>query len=220
MPIRRASAFLSMSLLAIAMTSRAQELPFLTDTQIGYLAGEISGDASYEHIRFMTQFHRPRGGSPGLMKVAEYCEAKAREYELENVKLIRQKGETVPWHAKSASLWMVEPEVRMLADIRQIPTRRADFSRPADATAEVVDVGAGLVETDYRGKDVRHRIVLAHGAAGAVMEQAVWKRGALGVLYFPDPAGLDYPLNSLNYPDQIKWVTLPAESEDKKPPTF
>src|SRR5207248_4217061 len=54
----------------------------------------------------------------------------------------------------------------------------------------------------------------------AVMEQAVWKRGALGVLYFPDPAGFDYPLNSLNYPDQIKWVTLPAESEDRKPPTF
>src|SRR5207302_1627172 len=23
-----------------------------------------------------------------------------------------------------------------------------------------------------------------------------------------------------NYPDQIKWVTLPAESEDRKPPTF
>ncbi|PYV01157.1 MAG: hypothetical protein DMG10_18490, partial [Acidobacteria bacterium] len=107
MPIRRTTAFVSILLPTIAMTLRAQELPFLTDTQIGYLAGEISGDASYEHIRFMTQFHRPRGGSPGLMKVAEYCEAKAREYELEEVKLIRQKSETVPWHAKSASLWMV-----------------------------------------------------------------------------------------------------------------
>ena len=220
MPIRRTTAFVSILLPTIAMTLRAQELPFLTDTQIGYLAGEISGDASYEHIRFMTQFHRPRGGSPGLMKVAEYCEAKAREYELEEVKLIRQKSETVPWHAKSASLWMVEPEVRMLADIRQTPIRLADFSRSADVTAEVIDVGAGLAATDYQGKDVRHRIVLAHGAAGAVMEQAVWKRGALGVLYFPDPAGFDYPLNSLNYPDQIKWVTLPAESEDRKPPTF
>src|SRR5207249_10683508 len=103
MPIRRAGAFFFVLPLAIAMTLRAQELPFLTDTQIGYLAGEISGDASYEHIRFMTQSHRPRGGSPGLMKVAEYCDATPREYELEEVKLIPQKSDTVPWHAKPPS---------------------------------------------------------------------------------------------------------------------
>src|SRR5206468_11631644 len=121
MPIRRTTAFVSILLPTIAMTLRAQELPFLTDTQIGYLAGEISGDAAYEHIRFMTQFHRPRGGHPGLMKVAEYYESKAREYGLENVKLIRQRANYVPWHAKAASLWMIEPEIKMLADIQQTP---------------------------------------------------------------------------------------------------
>ena len=198
----------------------SQELPFLTESQYRYLVGEISGDASYEHIRFHTQFHKPRGGTPGLMKVAEYFEAKAKEYGLEDVKLIRQKSDDTPWHANSASLWMIEPEVRLLADIQQTPIRLADYSRMDDVQAELVDVGAGLAESDYAGKDVAGRIVLAHGNAGQVMAEAVWKRKALGVIYFPNPSSVGYPLNSLTYPDQIRWITLPAESEDHKPPTF
>jgi len=198
----------------------AQELPFLPEAQTAYLAGEISGDAAYEHIRYFTQFHRPRGGASGLMRVAEYIESKAREYGLENVKLIRQRADNAPWQARSASLWMVEPEIRLLADLQQTPIRLADYSRSADGTAEVVDVGAGLAESDYAKRDVRGRIVLAHGGAAGVMEQAVWKRGALGVILFPDPEGMEYPLNSLNYPDQIRWNSLPAENREKQPPTF
>src|SRR5213594_3301973 len=139
---RRHCTFAGILFLTASAACQGQDLPFLTEAHYRYLVGEISGDASYEHIRFMTQFHRPIVGSPGLMKVAEYCEAKARESKLEDVKLIRQKSDTVPWQAKSASLWMVEPEVRMLADIRQTPIRLADFSRSADVTAEVIDVGA------------------------------------------------------------------------------
>jgi hypothetical protein len=197
-----------------------QELPFLTESQYRYLVGEISGDASYEHIRFHTQFHKPRGGTPGLMKVAEYFEAKAKDYGLEGVKLIRQKSNDTPWHANAASLWLIEPEVRLLADIEQTPIRLADNSRMADVQAELVDVGAGLAESDYAGKDVAGRIVLAHGNAGQVMAEAVWKRQALGVIYFPNPSAVGYPLNSLTYPDQIRWITLPAESSDHKAPTF
>ena len=204
--------------------ARGQEVPFFSETHYRYLAGEISGDAAYEHLRFMTQFHRPRGGAPGLMRVAEYIEARAREYGLQDVKLIRQKAENPPWHARSASLWMIEPEIRLLADIMQTPIRLADYSRSADVTAEVVDVGPGLIEADYAGKDVRGKIVLAHGAAGGVMEQAVWRRGAAGVICFPDPAGLGYPLNALDHPDQIRWTTLPATSREstgrKDAPTF
>ena len=217
---RRHCTFAGILFLTASAACQGQDLPFLTEAHYRYLVGEISGDAAYEHIRFMTQFHRPRGGHPGLMKVAEYYESKAREYGLENVKLIRQRANYVPWHAKAASLWMIEPEIKMLADIQQTPIRIADNSRSADVRAEIVDVGAGLKDSDYEGKNVKDKIVLAHGGAGGVMEQAVWKRGAHGVIYFPDPEGLEYPLNSLNYPDQIKWVTLPAESKDKKPPTF
>src|SRR2546426_11445116 len=109
MPSRSLCASIVALFLSAGNLCQAQELPFLTDSEYRYVVGEISGDAAYEHIRFMTQFHRPRGGHPGLMKVAEYYESKAREYGLENVKLIRQKANYVPWHAKAASLWMIEP---------------------------------------------------------------------------------------------------------------
>ena len=109
---RRHCTFAGILFLTASAACQGQDLPFLTEAHYRYLVGEISGDAAYEHIRFMTQFHRPRGGHPGLMKVAEYYESKAREYGLENVKLIRQRANYVPWHAKAASLWMIEPEIR------------------------------------------------------------------------------------------------------------
>jgi hypothetical protein len=34
----------------LAPTAFAQEIPFLTEEEYRYLAGEISGDAAYEHI--------------------------------------------------------------------------------------------------------------------------------------------------------------------------
>jgi hypothetical protein len=198
----------------------ALELWFLTDAQLDLLLGEISGDAAYEHIRYTTQFHKPSGGSPGLMKVAEYFETKARECGLEDVRLIHQKSDEVPWQARSASLWMVEPGIRLLADINQIPLRLADYSRSADVEADLVDVGAGLSGSDYEGKKVKGTVVLAHGSAAGVMEQAVWKRGALGLVCFPDPNGLDFPVNALGYPDQIRWTELPEKGSHNQEPTF
>jgi hypothetical protein len=83
-----------LAVLSAAMCLEAQELKWLTPQEYAQLAGEISGDASYEHIRHNTQFHRPRGGAEGLMEVARYYEQKAREFGLSDVKLIRQKATT------------------------------------------------------------------------------------------------------------------------------
>jgi len=59
-------------LLLVAGTVRSQELPVLDAGRAQLISQEISGDAAFEHIRFMTQFHRPRGGADGLWRVAEY----------------------------------------------------------------------------------------------------------------------------------------------------
>jgi hypothetical protein len=198
----------------------AQTLPVLNDAQARYLAGEISGDSAYEHLRVTTQYHKPFGGHPGLLKVAEYVEQKAREYGLEDVRLIRQKNDEPPWHATAASLWLTAPQIRMLADFVQTPLRIADYSRSANVEAEIVDVGAGLIEADYSGKDVKGKIALAYGGASGVMEQAVWKRGALGIISYPNPYGADYPLNALSHPEQIHWTILRPEGPEKQVPTF
>ena len=91
----------------------AQELPVLDPVATRWITQEVSGDAAFEHIRFMTTApHRPRGGSNGLMYVAKYYEARAKALGLEDVKLIRQADVTRPWNAKLADLWLLtaEPE--------------------------------------------------------------------------------------------------------------
>jgi hypothetical protein len=207
------------TLVAFSLVS-AQTLPLLTDAEYRYLVNEISGDIAYEHIRYFTLFHRPRGGTDGLMRVAEYTEHKAREYGLEDVTLIRQPYPMEAWSVRRAELWMIEPEWRRLADFLQAHVHLADNSRSADVRAELVDVGAGVEEKDYVGKDVRGKIVLAYGPLERVMEEAVWKRGAAGIVYYPDPSATEYPLNSITFPDQIRWVRIPLRSPEGKEGTF
>ncbi len=208
------------ALLFALQTCFAQTLPFFTDQQYKYLVGEISGDAAYEHLRFTTQFHKPDGGAPGLMEIAKYVEAKAKEYGLQDVKLIKQAHTAPAWEAKRAELWMVEPDIQMLGSLNQTQLHLADYSRSADVTAEVMDVGSGLSDKDYEGKDVNGKIVFAWGNPAAVMNQAVWKRGAAGIIHHPDPNAIDYPLNTVSHPDQVRWSRVPTQSADGKPATF
>ena len=52
-----------LALIGLAPASlTAQELPILDPAHVQLITQEISGDAAYAHIRYMTQFHRPRGG--------------------------------------------------------------------------------------------------------------------------------------------------------------
>jgi hypothetical protein len=186
-----------------------QEIPFISEEEYRYLAGEISGDAAYEHIRHDTHFHRPRGGAPGLMEVARYYEDKAREYGLEDVRLLRQKASYPGWEAKSAELWIVEPKPERIADLIQTPLHLADYSRTVDVTAELVDVGAGTSEKDYEGVDVKDKVVLAWGSSRSVMAEAVVNRGALGIILRPDPSSP----RAVHYSHQIPWNRLPPEQD-------
>lgn len=204
------------AILLAATSARGQEVPFLSEAEYNALAGEVSGDLAYEHIRFMTQFHRPRGGAEGLMAVAQYVEAKAKEYGLEDVRLLRQPYGTPAWNARRAELWMVEPERALLAAMHQVQLHLADQSRPADVTADVVDVGAGADSADYVGKDVQGKIVLAYGSAAAVVRRAVWERGALGLILRPDPTAAQ----AIDHPDQVRWTSVPVASPQGNAATF
>ena len=69
-------------------TPTKAHLPFLTKAESDWLTGEISGDRSYEHVRWFSHYHRAVA-SAGLMSVAEYAEKKAKEYGLSEVKLVK-----------------------------------------------------------------------------------------------------------------------------------
>jgi hypothetical protein len=207
MQIRR---WLMATLLAVALpgAAAAQESPFLEDAIYRALVNEISGDIAYEHIRWFTHFHRPMGGGEGYQAAEKYVADKAREYGLEDVRVITLKRNGPSWSPRDSELWLTAPDERRLAFSREIPLALADYSRPVDIeSAELVDVGDGTRDAEYAGQDVSGKVVLASGPLARVMDEAVWKRGALGVVWF-------FTGRMPDFPGQYPWARVPTESPD------
>jgi hypothetical protein len=204
-------------MLAGVQALHAQTLPIVKPEHLQLITQEISGDAAYEHIRFMTQLHRAVG-SDDMWEAAQYHERKANELGLEDVQLIKQ---AIPWPAPAwngrfADLWIVDPVRERIASTLQTPLHLADYSRAADVTTEIIDVGTGTVEADYAGKDVSGKIVLANGPMSVVMSEAVWNRGAAGLVWYPSTSS-DV---AISRPDQLRWSQVSPEGPDGQLSTF
>jgi hypothetical protein len=213
--------FAAALLLLGAQPLPAQVLPILRAEHVQEISQEISGDAAYEHIRHNTQFHRPRGGSEGLWRVAEYYADKAREFGLADVKLIKQAYAVRPWNARFADLWIVGERPERIASTLQTRLHLADNSRAADVTAELIDVGEGRA-ADFQGKDVAGKVLLTYGPAATVMREGVIERGAAGIVWYPSPfaEGTGIDAAGFNLPDQIRWVTIASGQIEGREPTF
>ncbi|HEY2797647.1 MAG TPA: M28 family peptidase [Thermoanaerobaculia bacterium] len=189
----------------------AQTSPFVDEKVERLLSNEISGDRAFETERITTQWHKP-SGSEGFFAVAHLVEERARAAGLADVRWIDQVAQTPAWTPLRAEAWLIEgdgPEAKetRLGSYADAKTSIADFSRPADVTAGLVDVGSGEKASDYAGKNVKGKIVLAFGSLTTVTEQAVWKRGAAGILSWSSSR-----LNPLaEHPDQIAWSGVPEE---------
>src|SRR5438067_3930863 len=79
---------------------------------------------------------------------------------------------------------VVNKDAKKMASYEAEPIVLAEDSESADVTAELVDVGEGTYESDYAGKDVKGRIVLASAQPGAVQDLAVGKFGAAGIVSY------------------------------------
>lgn len=195
------------------------QLPFFTQKESDFLAGEVSGDRSYEHVRWYTHWHRPFA-SEGLMAAAKYTEEQARKMGLAHVQLTTTAIDGIEWTPRRGELWIDTKNSdgtessEKICDIGSVQLSLLDRSRPASVRAAILDVGAGLSDSDYNNKNVAGNIVLAWGAPGAVMKEAVWKRGAAGIVVRPDPD------RGFAHPDQVRWLSVPDKSEDGKPATF
>ena len=176
------------------------------------IENEISGDNSFDLIRHLTLYHSPNGSNEDFEAQARWVAEKAREYGLVDAKVFWVGGTDRPWNVYSGEAWIVEPEVAKLGDTLESPLRVATNSRSTDVTAELIDVGAGTGESDYHGKDVKGRVVLASGSARAVHALAVWKFGAAGVIV--------YAPQRPYFPDQAAFTSIPYKSDDGKDATF
>lgn len=165
--------------------------PFLSDAEWSALRHEASGSAPYENLRALTRLHRVPA-TPEFDQAANLILERAKEYGLQDVHaeqfpidgkihygLMRSH---IAWKVESARLWQMEPQHTLLGDWSTDPIRLADYSHSVDVEAPLVDVGSGTSESDYAGKDVRGKIVLADGVLSTVQHLAVAKFGAAGIV--------------------------------------
>jgi hypothetical protein len=177
----------------------AQKPPLLSAAEVGALDQELSGETAKRNLEGIVRFHRMRG-SRGFHDAAELVAERARAYGLSDVQILEfpadgkifygtQRSRS-PWDADFAELWEMReqdgkwsPGVR-LASWDAMPVTLAEDSESADVTADLVDVGDGTKESDYEGKDVRGKIVLAAAQPGAVQHLAVEVHGVAGIVSY------------------------------------
>jgi hypothetical protein len=203
--------------LALIVTAQipcaGQSTPFLTDDQIRMLANEISGDRAFEHIRWLSHWHRD-SGMEGYFKAAEYVVRAAKEAGLEDVRFVEQTRPAPSYTAREAELWMVEPVDLKLADIGEHAVSLADGSHSADVKAELVWVGDASPER-IKGLDLNGKVVLTSAPPNYAAHTCVWERGAAGLVSFSGSEG-----KGSEYPDQIAWSRIDITPPAGKKGTF
>ncbi|HEX8652025.1 MAG TPA: M28 family peptidase [Pyrinomonadaceae bacterium] len=206
--------FLSVSFLPRFGTAYAQTTPFLSDDEIRMISNEISGDRAFEHIRWLTHWHRD-SGMEGFFKAADYVVQAAKDSGLEDVRFIEQPLDRPNYTARSAELWMVEPVEVKLADIGEHAVYLADGSHDADLRAELVWINDASEES-LKNLNVAGKIVLTNGDPGRAAYNAVWAKGAAGIVTFATSEWR----SPMDFPDQIAWTRIPVTPPEGKKGTF
>ncbi|MCB1023917.1 MAG: hypothetical protein KDB79_05995, partial [Acidobacteria bacterium] len=205
-------------LLLVALTAFGQTTPFLNEQEIQMLRNEISGDRAFEHIRVLTQWHRD-SGMEGYFKAMDYVAEQAKKNGLVDVSIIPQPfndgdGNPANYTARVGELWMTSPVELKLADIGDHALFLSDGSRDADVTAELIWVGDASDDT-LKDLDVKGKIVLTNNNPGVAVINAVYERGAVGVIAYTTSESK----SMLDFPDQLPWTRIPGPPKGK-PGTF
>jgi aminopeptidase YwaD len=178
-------------LIAFTTFSAFGQQPFLGVRQWTALRDESSGAAPYENLRYLAGLHRVPA-TPEFDQAAQFILQRAREYGLadahseqfpiDGTKRYGLMRSYLAWTVEEARLWEIRPQHILLGDWKTDPIHLADYSHSADVETELVDVGNGASESDYSGKEVRGKIVLADGVLARVQDLAIAQHGAVGIV--------------------------------------
>lgn len=182
---------LLLALVCVAATASAQQKPpLLSQPVIDALTRELSGDRALETIKGISKNHRVRGSRP-FRAAAELIASRALAGGLDSVRIegfpadgkifYGTQRSRQPWDAEFAELREGD---RLIASWEKEPMSVAEDSESGDVTAELVDVGAGVADSDYAGKDVRGKLILASSQADGVAAIGVAKHGAAGIISY------------------------------------
>ena len=182
--------------LILALNTHADTLPFLTDREVTALATEVSGETAMRTLEGLSRQHRMRG-SRGFRAAAEQVVAELKRYGFTDAHIdsLPADGKIFygtqlsrpAWNAEFAELWELDANGNRLTRIAswdEAPITLAQDSVSGEATAELVDIGAGTADSHYAEKDVKGKLVLTSSQPEAVAALAVTKYGAAGVVSY------------------------------------
>jgi hypothetical protein len=199
-----------------------QKPPLLPEKDVAAIAQEISGETAKRNLEGIARFHRQRG-SQGFHAAAELVAERLRAYGLSDVAILEFPADgkifygtqrsRPAWDAEFAGLWEIKDSSAVkLASYGAEPVVLAEDSESADVTADLVDVGEGVKESDYTGRDVKGKIVLVSAQPGAVQDLAVGKFGAAGIVSYAQNQKTAW---SGENQDAIRWGHLETFSASK-----
>ncbi|NIM91782.1 MAG: DUF4910 domain-containing protein [Candidatus Aminicenantes bacterium] len=214
---RKVSVFLFIVLLI--SVSMAAEKPLASKRLRQALVEEVSGEIAFRYTNLISSFDRVQASEgwheAALMIKKEleeigYPDALIEGWPSNGSRYYYTYRTPIGWRAKQAELWLVSPQKERLCSFEEIPLTLVKHSNSADSIkAELIDVGTGVGATPYQGKEVKGKIVLATGYTGAVMREAVVKRGALGVVTWYSPEVRP------GYPNMIRYTAIWPSWEER-----
>jgi aminopeptidase YwaD len=189
------------------------------------IANEYSGEAAQENARRIVEYHRIQG-SPMMSAVAhEVVETQLKNYQiLVFLEQFPSDGKakygtyTSPmgWDMRSGELWVESVgdvkdfKAILLCRYSEVPMCVSTYSKSGDWLGELVDVGSGTTDADYRDRDLRGKVALASGYAANVVREAVLKHGAVGVVIYPTAA--DRP----DHPDMVRYNGIWPRADERE----
>jgi len=221
--------FSLLSLTSLFLRGEKKDAGLISDKLAKIILEEVSGEKPLADVQALVHFDRITG-SKAYDQAADHVLNRLQEFGIINSKIEsfppQWSGEyymknppgwwPLPgWTVKRGILKVTAPEMT-IADYAEEPITLARMSRSYKGRAEIVYAGKGETPSDYAGLEIDGKIVLATGAAGTVHDQAVMKRGALGVICFG--ASSYDNLKGRENPEMVVWQVLsPLENLQKRP---
>jgi len=164
------------------------------DKLLDDVLSEINGQRAWDWVARITQFNRIQA-SQEYHEILEIIKKELYSIGFEEIEHFQSPadGRIKTWDYKAAFQWeleegflkIIEPEKMKLCDSNEIPTSIITHSKPCDIIAEIVDIGKGDKEEDYKKEDLKGKIALISSST-YMYRLLIEKSDALGVIFYPD----------------------------------
>jgi hypothetical protein len=191
---------LPLSLLALCAVEAGADIRELVPERVLLqIAAEVSGEEAKRNLDALTLNHRMRASRQFDVATA-HVTSKLEQYGLDETRVLRYPadGNTMfgtqksrpAWNADFAELWEIKRvggrpvRVRRLADWDAMPLSLAQDSLSGEATALLIDIGAGTSADEYQDRGVKGKLILTSSQPEDVVDLAVGRYGAAGIVSY------------------------------------